>query len=111
VVQVYVEDVESTVARPVRELKGFTKVVLAAGKSETVSVELDQRSFSFWSTRLGRWAVEAGTVVIGVGSSSRKPPADRDRHRRGAEARQATDPGLHAGGVAGRSRRQAAHRA
>jgi beta-glucosidase len=74
VVQVYVQDVESSVARPVRELKGFAKVVLPAGASETVSVELDQRAFSFWSTQLGRWAVEAGDFVIGVGPSSRDLP-------------------------------------
>ncbi|GAA1430190.1 glycoside hydrolase family 3 C-terminal domain-containing protein [Microlunatus lacustris] len=74
VVQVYVADEESSVARPVRELKGFTKVFLAAGASATVSVELDQRSFSFWSTAHGRWAVEAGTFVISVGPSSRDLP-------------------------------------
>ena len=74
VVQVYVQDVESTVSRPVRELKGFTKVALAAGASQTVTVELDQRSFSFWSTQLRRWAVEAGTFVIGVGPNSRDLP-------------------------------------
>jgi beta-glucosidase len=74
VVQVYVADVESSVARPVRELKGFAKVSLAAGAAETVSIELDQRSFSFWSTQLGRWAVEAGSFVIGVGSNSRDLP-------------------------------------
>ena len=74
VVQVYVQDVESSVARPVRELKGFTKVVLAAGASETVSVALDQRAFSFWSSRLGRWAVEAGDFVVAVGTSSRDLP-------------------------------------
>lgn len=74
VVQVYVSDMESSVARPVRELKGFTKVHLAAGASETVSVELDQRAFSFWSTQLGRWAVEAGEFKISVGTSSRDLP-------------------------------------
>jgi beta-glucosidase len=74
VVQVYVQDVESSVARPVRELKGFAKVVLAAGASQTVSIELDQRAFAFWSTQLGRWAVEAGTFVLGVGPSSRDLP-------------------------------------
>jgi beta-glucosidase len=74
VVQVYVQDVDSTVARPARELKGFAKVTLAAGASETVSIELDQRSFSFWSTQQGRWAVEAGDFVIGVGSHSRDLP-------------------------------------
>jgi beta-glucosidase len=74
VVQVYVRDVESSVARPVRELKGFAKVFLAPGSSEQVSIELDQRAFSFWSTRLGRWAVEAGDFEIGVGPNSRDLP-------------------------------------
>jgi len=74
VIQVYVQDVESSVARPVRELKGFTKVFLAAGASQTVSVELDQRAFSFWSTQLGRWAVEAGDFVLAVGPNSRDLP-------------------------------------
>jgi beta-glucosidase len=74
VVQVYVQDVESTVARPERELKGFAKVSLAPGASESVTIELDQRAFSFWSSRLGRWAVEAGDFVIGVGPSSRELP-------------------------------------
>jgi beta-glucosidase len=74
VVQVYVADTASTVARPVRELKGFTKVSLAAGESRRVSIALDQRAFSFWSVRHGRWAVEGGDFTIGVGSSSRNLP-------------------------------------
>ncbi|HET9647149.1 MAG TPA: glycoside hydrolase family 3 C-terminal domain-containing protein [Microlunatus sp.] len=74
VVQVYVEDVESTVARPVRELKGFAKVALAAGASQEVTIELDQRAFSFWSVRHSRWAVEAGDFTIAVGSHSRDLP-------------------------------------
>ncbi|MFI5843967.1 glycoside hydrolase family 3 C-terminal domain-containing protein [Catenuloplanes sp. NPDC051500] len=74
VVQVYVRDVESAVARPVRELKGFAKVSLAAGESRTVSIELDQRAFAFWSARHGAWAVEAGDFVIEAGSSSRDLP-------------------------------------
>ncbi len=74
VVQVYVEDVESTVARPVRELKGFTKLSLPAGASGTVTLELDQRSFSFWSAQLQRWAVEPGDFTIAVGPSSRDLP-------------------------------------
>ncbi len=77
VVQVYVHDVESSVARPVRELKGFAKVALAPWESRRVSVELDQRAFSFWSVRHGRWAVEAGDFVIGVGAHSRDLPLTR----------------------------------
>ncbi len=71
VVQVYVGDVESTVARPVRELKGFTKVALEPGESTSVSIVLRERAFAFWSTQWSRWAVEAGDFEISVGSSSR----------------------------------------
>jgi len=73
-VQVYVQDVQSSVARPVQELKGFAKVFVTAGASETVSVDLDQRAFAFWSVQHGRWAVEAGDFVIGVGPNSRDLP-------------------------------------
>jgi beta-glucosidase len=74
VVQVYVQDVEAGVARPVRELKGFAKVTLAAGGSRPVSIELDQRAFAYWSIRHRDWVVEAGDFVIGVGPHSRDLP-------------------------------------
>ena len=74
VVQVYVQDVQSSVARPVRELKGFAKVVMAAGASQEVSIELDQRAFAFWSVRHRGWKVEAGDFIIGVGAHSRDLP-------------------------------------
>ncbi len=77
VVQVYVEDVEASVARPVRELKGFEKVHLEPGASGEAVVVLDQRAFSFWSVVHGRWVVEAGDVVLHVGTSSRDLPHAR----------------------------------
>lgn len=74
VVQVYVRDVECSVARPVRELKGFAKVVLEPGESRQVTITLDQRAFSFWSELLGKWVVEAGEFAIEVGQHSRDLP-------------------------------------
>jgi len=71
VVQIYVRDVESSVARPIRELKAFAKVALEPGESRQVTVHLDERSFAFWSVLHGRWVVEAGDFEIAVGSSSR----------------------------------------
>jgi beta-glucosidase len=71
VVQVYVRDVASSVARPIRELKAFTKVALESGESGQVTLQLDERSFAFWSVLHGRWTVEAGEFEIAVGSSSR----------------------------------------
>ena len=71
VVQVYVGDVEASVARPLRELKGFVKVHLEPGETRQVGCDLDERAFAFWSRRLQQWVVESGEFLIAVGSSSR----------------------------------------
>ncbi|HEY9290441.1 MAG TPA: glycoside hydrolase family 3 C-terminal domain-containing protein [Microlunatus sp.] len=71
VVQVYVADRESSVPRPIRELKGFAKINLAPGESGQVDFRLTERDFAFWSERLQRWTVEAGDFELAVGSSSR----------------------------------------
>lgn len=49
VAQVYVNDVESSVKRPVIELKGFEKVRLMPGESKEVTINLDKKSFAFYS--------------------------------------------------------------
>jgi beta-glucosidase len=71
VVQVYVGDVESSVARPLRELKGFVKVQLEPGETQQVKIQLDERAFAFWSQRFQQWVVESGEFTIAVGNSSR----------------------------------------
>jgi beta-glucosidase len=77
VVQVYVSDPVATIARPPRELKGFTKVALEPGASTRVTVDLDQRAFSFWLEPLHRWVVESGDFVVAVGNHSRDLPLTR----------------------------------
>jgi len=77
VVQVYVRDAEASVARPVRELKGFAKVNLEPGEARPVTITLDQRAFSFWSELLGTWVVEAGEFAVEVGHHSRDLPLAR----------------------------------
>ena len=71
VVQLYVGDVQSTVLRPVRELKGFEKVELQPGESRDVSFTLDKRAFAYWNAALGDWHVETGEFRIEIGQSSR----------------------------------------
>jgi beta-glucosidase len=71
VVQLYVGDVASSLARPVKELKGFAKVALEPGASETVSFTLDQRALSFYDPDRGQWVAEPGAFVVLVGGSSR----------------------------------------
>ncbi|MBQ8954276.1 MAG: glycoside hydrolase family 3 C-terminal domain-containing protein [Clostridia bacterium] len=70
-VQLYVRDVESTVRRPVRELKGFEKVSLRPGESRDVSFTLDKRAFAYWESKCRDFFVESGEFVIEIGESSR----------------------------------------
>lgn len=72
-VQLYVRDVESTVRRPVRELKGFEKIELAPGETKEISFTLDKRSFAYYEPKCSDWFVESGEFVIEVGESSRTP--------------------------------------
>jgi beta-glucosidase len=71
VVQLYVRDVESTLIRPVKELKDFTKIALDPGESEKVSFKLKPRSLSYYDPHQGAWVAEAGEFEVLVGSSSR----------------------------------------
>lgn len=70
VAQVYVNDVESSVKRPVIELKGFEKVRLMPGESKEVTINLDKKSFAFYSDEENSWMVEDGKFNILIGSSS-----------------------------------------
>ncbi len=73
VVQVYVRDVESSVPRPDKELKGFAKVRLEPGQSERVRIRLDRRSFAVWDVTAHDWLVEAGRFEVVVARSSADP--------------------------------------
>jgi beta-glucosidase len=69
--QVYVGKLPGAVETPPRQLAGFTKVALDPGASQTVSVQINPRSLSYWDTDMGAWVTPPGTVPIYVGSSSR----------------------------------------
>lgn len=71
VVQLYVADKESTVIRPVKELRDFAKVELAPGETKTVSFTLGKRAFAYYSVKLHDWHVEMGEFDIMIGQSSR----------------------------------------
>lgn len=75
VVQVYVKDVVSSVVVPNKELKGFAKVPIAAGATETVSVDLDVADLGLWDMRMN-YVVEPGNFTILVGSSSGNLPVN-----------------------------------
>lgn len=71
IAQVYVADKESTIYRPVKELRAFKKVELKAGEEKEVALELSKRAFAFYNVNLGDWQVETGEFDILVGASSR----------------------------------------
>jgi len=68
--QVYVAAPAGRVARPVKELKGFSKVNLRPGESKHVSVMLDGRSLSYYDIEAKRWRAEPGIFEVLVGHSS-----------------------------------------
>ena len=69
VVQLYVHDVESSVDRPVRELKSFSKVALKAGEEKTITMKLNAGAFSFYDESKKSFVAEPGEFEIQVGAS------------------------------------------
>ena len=70
IVQVYVHDRASVLARPFKELKGFAKVALEPGETKTVSIPLNARAFAFYHPGHSQWMTEDGEFDILVGASS-----------------------------------------
>lgn len=70
IVQVYVRDIEATVPRPLKELKGFEKVALKVGVKLTLEFTLVERDFAYWDTELKQWKVEPGQFEILVGAAA-----------------------------------------
>ena len=71
IAQLYVSDVESTLYRPAKELKGFKKVFLQPGEEKDVEINLDSRAFAYYNVAINDWHVESGDFKILVGASSR----------------------------------------
>ncbi len=71
VVQFYVRDPNPKTDKAVRELKGFRKVFLQPGQSQTVGVALSPRDFAWCDVKAKGWRVDAGRYVVEIGDSSR----------------------------------------
>ena len=71
VVQLYVGDPESTVPRPVKELKGFKRVSLKPGEMKSVTLTLKPEDMAFYDICSKDWKVEPGQFNVYVGASSR----------------------------------------
>ncbi|MDE6504266.1 MAG: glycoside hydrolase family 3 C-terminal domain-containing protein [Clostridia bacterium] len=69
--QVYVQECSPVVYRPLKELKGFAKVKIAAGEKRNFKIKLTSRAFAYYSVADDCWRVNDGAYKILVGSSSR----------------------------------------
>ena len=69
-VQLYVTPPNGKVERPVKELKGFHKVKLAAGEKKTVEFKLDDRAFSYYDEDKSGFVYDHGEYVISLGVSA-----------------------------------------
>ncbi len=70
VVQMYVRDCVSSVTRPVKELKGFQKIPLQPGETQTVALDITPESLAFYDIHM-KYVVEPGEFEIMAGNSSR----------------------------------------
>ena len=71
VVQLYVGYEGSQLERPLKELKGFSKVHLAPGETKRVEFALAARQLAYYDEQRSSWIVEPITYTVYVGSSSR----------------------------------------
>ncbi|MBL0199835.1 MAG: glycoside hydrolase family 3 C-terminal domain-containing protein [Chitinophagaceae bacterium] len=69
-VQLYIRDKVGSIVRPVKELKDFKKIKLAAGETKTVSFLINREKLSFYNEQL-QWVAEPGDFELMIGASSR----------------------------------------
>jgi len=70
IAQVYVSELVSALPRPLKELKGFSKVSLKTGESKTITINLNKRAFQYYDPAKKQWVLEPGKFEILVGSAS-----------------------------------------
>lgn len=71
VAQLYVSAVDPKIERAPKELKAFKKVLLKAGETSKVEMNIDKNAFAYYNTDKKEWTTDPGKYEISVGSSSR----------------------------------------
>lgn len=69
--QLYISDKQAALDRPVKELKGFSKVFLQPGESKAVQITIDSSALSYYDDRRQQWTAEPGAFEALIGTSSR----------------------------------------
>lgn len=72
VVQLYISDIKSSLPRPVKELKGFSKVYLEPGETRDVSITVGRDALSYYDDSVQDWVAEPGAFDALIGTSSDK---------------------------------------
>lgn len=70
IVQLYIHDVESSVPRPRKELKGFQNVFVPAGKAVTATIPITKKQLAFWDVTSNDWKAESGKFHVYIGASA-----------------------------------------
>jgi beta-glucosidase len=70
VVRLYIHQRHGSASRPVRELKGFERITLAAGETRTVRFTLGAAELRYWNAAVRDWVLDASTVEVWVGGGS-----------------------------------------
>ena len=70
IVQLYISDEESSLERPVKELKGFKKVALAPGETKKVTFEISEDMLKFYDPAQKAWVLEKGKFTTHIGAAS-----------------------------------------
>ncbi len=68
--QLYIHQRSGSASRPVRELKGFKRIALKPGETQTLKFTLGQHQLQFWSPQTKVWAVEPSTFDVWAGDDS-----------------------------------------
>lgn len=71
VAELYLHDLDPKIDKPVRELKGFSKVALRPGETKTVHFTIQPRDLAYFDVPGHQWKADAGKYEIEVGASSR----------------------------------------
>lgn len=69
-IQLYIRDEESSVTRPVKELKDFNRITLKPGEIKTVTLSITPEKLAFYNINMD-YIVEPGEFSVLVGTSSR----------------------------------------
>jgi beta-glucosidase len=69
IVQMYIQDLYGSVVRPVKELKGFKKIILKQGESQEIIFQITKYSLAFWNEKM-EFLAEPGAFKLYIGTNS-----------------------------------------